>query len=107
MKHIGEIIKQKFEESGMTKAEFAEKIDLQRTTVYYLFERQSIDIELLEKITTALNYDFMYEVYKYQKQKEATPSPAPTVFVAVEVEAKSLKHIALPDDFIQLIKQKK
>ena len=106
-KSIGEIIRQKFEESGMTKKEFAAKIDCERSTVYYLFKQERIDIEKLEKISEVLNYDFISEVYKYKKQDDKTASPPKTVLIAVEVDAKNLLQLNLPDDFIRLVKEQK
>ena len=52
--HIGSIIKKKVEESKMSIAEFAEKIYCDRTTVYDLFKRSSIDIERLIRISKVL-----------------------------------------------------
>jgi len=56
--HIGPIIKQKFQDSSMMVEEFAEKINCERTTVYDIFRRKSVDSELLFKISEALNLNF-------------------------------------------------
>ena len=61
--HIGSIIKKKVEESKMSIAEFAEKIYCDRTTVYDLFKRSSIDIERLIRISKVLGYNFLVKVY--------------------------------------------
>jgi len=61
--HIGTIIKQKMNEKSMTVTEFACRIDKERSTVYDIFERKSIDTELLIKISKALDYDFIHRVY--------------------------------------------
>ena len=105
---IGEIIRKKFEESGMKMEEFASKIDRERTSVYYLFKKESIEIEELEKISKALNYDFIYAVYKYKKQNDNSTnqtSPTQTVYIAVEVDIEKLRNLDLPDDFIRLVKE--
>jgi len=47
----------------MTITEFANKINRERTTVYDIFERKSIDIELLIQISQVLDYDFIREFY--------------------------------------------
>ena len=65
--HIGQIIYEKFTEKSMTVTEFASKINRERTTVYDIFERKSIEIGLLIDISKALNYDFIRNVY-YEKQ---------------------------------------
>jgi predicted transcriptional regulator len=105
--HIGKIIKQKVEDSAMTIQEFADKIDCERSTVYHLFKLQSIDIEKLEKRSKALDYDFMFEVYKYKKQKDKTRNSPQTVFIAVEtdIEPDFLQQLNLSEYFIRLIKK--
>ena len=43
---IGEIIRQEFEKSGLSASQFARMINKERTLVYHLFKRQSIDTDL-------------------------------------------------------------
>lgn len=57
--HIGRLIKQKFDESGYSTAELAALIHCDRTNIYRIFNRTSIDSELLNRISEALQYDFM------------------------------------------------
>ena len=47
---IGEIIRQEFEKSGLSASQFARMINKERTLVYHLFKRQSIDTDLLYQI---------------------------------------------------------
>jgi predicted transcriptional regulator len=61
--HIGLIIKEKLEESGMSITEFAKKIHCDRTSVYYIFKREDIYIGQLELISIVLEYDFLREIY--------------------------------------------
>ena len=59
--HIGKIIKEKWIEKSMTITEFAHGIGRERTTVYDIFRRKSIDIELLIKISENLiNFDSFF-----------------------------------------------
>ncbi len=44
---IGRIIQQKVDEKGMQYAEFARRINMARTSLYYLFNAKSIDVERL------------------------------------------------------------
>ena len=99
--HIGPIIKQKLNEKSMTIAEFADRINCERTAVYHIFKQKSMDTERLLKISEVLEYDFINEIYL---KKEAEKSqPKQTVIVAVEVDTDSLKKLNLPDEFMQLI----
>ena len=101
--HIGSIIKQKVEDSSLTVKEFANRINCERTTVYHIFRQKSIDIEKLMKISEALNYDFITEVYLKRNGKPT--QPAKTIFIAVAIDTNSLQQLTLPDDFIHLIKE--
>lgn len=61
--HIGSVIKQKFEESSLTIVQFAQLIYCDRTTVYDLFKRKSIDVDRLLVISEALCFNFLWEIY--------------------------------------------
>ena len=69
--HIGSIIEETLTKKPMKVAEFARLIDRERSTVYDIFERKSIDIELLIKISKALDYDFIRKVYLQDKSQKA------------------------------------
>lgn len=48
-KNIGQIIKDILDQRNMTVIEFADKIGMTRNNAYNIFERQSIDTDLLKK----------------------------------------------------------
>ena len=58
MIHIGSIIKEKFDEQGLSVSWFAKQLYCDRTNVYSIFKRESIDTALLIKISLILKYDF-------------------------------------------------
>lgn len=61
--HIGSVIKRKLDESSLSIIQFAQLIHCDRTTVYDLFKRKSIDVDRLLLISEALNFNFLWEVY--------------------------------------------
>lgn len=61
--HIGKLIKLKLSESNLSIADFAEAIHKTRTTVYDIFNRKSIDIDLLVTISEVLQFDFISYAY--------------------------------------------
>ena len=63
--HIGQMIKAVFDESGMTVAEFARQIHLERSTVYGIFERPSLDSMLLARISLVLGHNFLSDVEEH------------------------------------------
>ena len=58
MIHIGSIIKKRFEDQGVSASWLAKQLCCNRTNVYSIFKRESIDTALLEKISVILNHDF-------------------------------------------------
>ena len=63
--HIGHMVKSVFDESGLSVAEFARRIHCERTNVYKIFNRQSIDVETFVKISEALEHNFLEDVMKH------------------------------------------
>ena len=58
MIHIGSIIKEKFDKHGASVSWFARQLCCDRTSIYSIFKRESIDTALLVKISVILEYDF-------------------------------------------------
>jgi len=98
--HIGTIILEKLTEKSMTKTELADRINKERSTVYDIFDRKSIDTELLIDISKALNYDFIRKVY-YEEQT------LPTVFIAAKMKEDEIENLELPEGFIRFVKSQK
>ncbi|MDR2057872.1 MAG: helix-turn-helix transcriptional regulator [Dysgonamonadaceae bacterium] len=100
--HIGSIIKQKLAENSMTIKDFSEKINCDRTTVYDIFKRKSIDVEQLMRISQALKYNFLEEVYL--KRTTINVPASQRIIIGVEIDKSVLPKLDLPDAFILLIK---
>lgn len=99
--HIGNIIKQKFEESHLTMKDFASKINRTRSTVYDIFNRKSIDTDLLLKISEVLKFDFLSEVYI---DKEVLSDNDSRYFLAIEIDHRDLSPQELENQ-IHLLKK--
>ena len=95
--HIGKIIKKKLDETSMSVTEFAHSIDRERTTVYDIFERKSIDVELLIKISNILDYDFIHHVYY--------PDAAPKTQITIEVDGDDMDVLDLSKVCFRLVKK--
>lgn len=71
MIHIGRLIKQKMEERHLTVVWLARHLSCSRTNIYKMFERYSIDTEVLMKLSTILDFDFFSfysdELVKHKK----------------------------------------
>ena len=91
--HIGSIIRTKLEESQLSIAEFAERINRTRPTVYDIFNRKSIDTDLHIKISEVLGYNFLQEVYLEDiSKKELSNGNSSRYIVGVEVNEQDLKE---------------
>lgn len=56
--HIGKLIQSRLKEDGRSATWLAQKLHYSRNNVYKIFEKQSIDTELLLHICIVLNFDF-------------------------------------------------
>lgn len=56
---IGQIIKQRVEHLGMSKAELARRLNMSPANVHKIFLRKSVDVKLLCQIGQILGYDFL------------------------------------------------
>lgn len=62
MLHIGSKIREEMLRQERTPAWLARKINCERTNIYYIFSQQSINTDLLLRISRTLNYDF-FQLY--------------------------------------------
>lgn len=88
--HIGELIKNIFEKSSLSISEFAKKLNCERTNIYRIFKRKSVDTDLLMNISEILNHDFFCHLYN-----EASISQN-NMKLSIEVK----------DNYIEIIKHK-
>ena len=65
--HIGQLIKARLEETGMKKSKFARRINRTSQNVYDIFQRKSIDTDLLATISHVLDCNF-FEPYSMAQQ---------------------------------------
>ena len=68
--HIGQLIKEELERQERTVSWFARKLYCDRSNIYKLFKRPTIDTELLLRISVILNHDFFAEYMARINNKE-------------------------------------
>lgn len=71
--HIGSRIQQVIKDQGKSISWFAKQICFERSNVYRLFKRKSIDTDLLIKISEVLEHDFLSEYFNGRKKSRTTP----------------------------------
>ena len=70
--HVGELIKKRVSELGLSVSEFARRLHCNRQNVYDIFARRSVDIELLQRISKILQHDFIADG-KFNQYGSAIP----------------------------------
>ena len=61
MIHIGKLIEEELRKQERSVTWFADKLCCERTNVYSIFKRQSIDTELLIRISKILHHNFFQD----------------------------------------------
>lgn len=69
MKPIGILIKEELERQERSVSWFARKLSCDRSNVYRLFQKESIDTNLLARISILLGRDFFSELSQNIKEK--------------------------------------
>lgn len=70
MVHIGEEIRKELHRQERTISWFARKLFCDRSNVYDIFKRKSIDTDLLMRISNILEYDFFSYYTNSLKEKK-------------------------------------
>lgn len=63
--NIGKLIRQKVDERGITIVRLARELSYSRTNIYKIFNKRSIDTEVLLRISSILEFDF-FSLYSCQ-----------------------------------------
>lgn len=72
--HIGQAIRQELINQERSVAWFARKLQFSRTNIYKIFEKDTIDIKLLARISSILNRDFFRDLSR--NSSDLLPPPA-------------------------------
>lgn len=83
--HIGHLIKEVFDEKGISVTEFARRINCARPNVYSIFERYDIGVEQLIDISEALDHNFLDDV----QLKSGLESQLPTRQLNVQLNLEA------------------
>ena len=56
--HIGQALKEQLKEDGKSVVWLARELGCHRTNIYNLFDKYSIDTQLLQRISTVMRHNF-------------------------------------------------
>jgi phosphoglycerate dehydrogenase-like enzyme len=95
-KKIGQLIRERVEALNMEVTAFAKAINKERSNVYDIFKRDSIDTKLLKKIGHVLDYDFFQNLLEEETiEKLKIDEAVRKSRVLIEVELKEDEIINL------------
>ena len=60
--HLGNMIKKELKAQGRSVSWLARTIHMERSSIYKIFERDSIDLGLLVRISIVMNHDFFQDI---------------------------------------------
>lgn len=98
-KKIGQLIKERIDAQNLQVTEFAKLIGTERSNVYNIFERESIDTGLLKKIGQVLHYDFFQDLLEPETVKEIVLRQSVTnkVYVELSLTEEDVKCLGIED----------
>ena len=70
--HIGKLIKEKVKEKNKTSVWLAQQMSYSRTNIYKLYDKKSIDTDVLFRISAILDFDF-FSLYSEHMLKGDCP----------------------------------
>jgi predicted transcriptional regulator len=82
--NIGSVIEHQFRINSITLAEFADRLNCSRSTVYTIFKRDDIDMESLTKISEILDFDFIHACYLENKCNDPEMSVIDAMIKCIE-----------------------
>ena len=106
-KIIGEIIREHFEASNMEATQFAKAINRERSNVYNIFKRDTIDTGLLKKIGQVLRHDFFVDLLEPETKKMLMMKKGITKKVLFEFELSEdeIQFLNMEQKIIKILKE--
>ncbi len=99
-KIIGQLIKERVEAQNMDVTDFAKRINRERSNVYNIFKRDSIDTKLLKIIGQVLDYDFFQHFIENKtidRIKAQDITKKAKVFLEIEISEDQIMKIGFEE----------
>lgn len=103
MLHIGEKIKNRIHEIGISKSEFARRINKARQNIEIIFQKKSIDTQLLLEISKALDHDFFQHYYNHNYSTNIVSEHQQ---LRSEFESLKREHAELLKKYVEVLENK-
>jgi len=101
-KIIGQLIEERVKAQKLGVTEFAKLIGTERSNVYDIFKRSSIDTDLLKKIGQVLEYDFFQDLLEPETLKEIVLRHSMTnrIYVELSLSDDDVKNLGIEDKVV-------
>lgn len=109
-KKIGQIIKEVVETKNYRVSVLAKKINLSRNNIYDIYERSSIDTDLLKKIGHVLEYDFFQHLISSEtinKIKISENLETSKVLVEIQLSRDEMVKIGFEEKVLKVLNRSK
>lgn len=73
MIHVGQLVERKLLEQGRKKVWFAKRLCCERGNVYRIFQKESLDISLLRRISLILGHNFFQDIADAMNKEFGSP----------------------------------
>ena len=102
IKRLGEVIRQKIREDGRTAKVICEELGMSRGNLDKIYHKDSLNTDLLAKLSVVLNYDFFTHVNPYRKGEVEGIRRLARFKTSVSDEAFEAANNRLQEGLIQL-----
>lgn len=102
---IGKVIEERLKAQNVNVTKFAEALHTSRNNVYDIFERDSIDTDLLKKIGHLLNYDFFQDLLEPKTIREIVIKHSMTnkIYVELTLDDEAVETLGIKDKVLKKI----
>lgn len=100
--HIGRLVKSVFDSSHLSVSELARQLHCDRSNVYSIFQRRSVDVELLAKLSKILDYNFLEEAMLLYELPTAS---APKLMLDITLNDIDTEKLHQLTDFVDKLKR--
>ncbi|MBW4888738.1 helix-turn-helix domain-containing protein [Mucilaginibacter sp. HMF5004] len=91
--HLGSKIKEVYEAGNINLTDFAKRIGTVRQNVYRIFERDSVDVDMLQKISDVLDFDFFQYYGRAANQPSSTAASTDLLQKEINVLTEQLEEV--------------
>jgi predicted transcriptional regulator len=107
--HRGEIIEKAVRDSSVALSELARRLKVSRKTIYNIFERYDVDMDIVYKIGEIIHYDFSMHFPTMKNSPEIeiqkVDNSIETTLLKKEIEYWKDKYIVLLEEHNKLLKR--